>query len=146
MVERARVRCPVCRAAVPVTVLWSVGGRCPGCSQPLEAARRGPSAPDGVLGKTSGLLRVESAGKFNSTRDLDANVEHADGHTAGDTKHLAAVARSLRSADAAAGREDYGIALGWLRTVEATGEGLSAAYETSRRMWQLAVDADRPAD
>jgi hypothetical protein len=98
------------------------------------------------LGKTGGLLGVESAGESNSTPDLDANVEHADGHTAGDTKHLAAVARSLRSADAAAAREDYGVALGWLRTVEATGEGLSAVYETSRRMWQLAIDADWPAD
>ena len=35
MVERARVRCPVCRSAVPVTVLWAVGDTCPCCSQPL---------------------------------------------------------------------------------------------------------------
>jgi hypothetical protein len=40
MVDRIRVRCSVCRSAVPVTVLWAVGDICPHCSQPLRSARR----------------------------------------------------------------------------------------------------------
>lgn len=59
MVEQARVRCPVCRSAVPVTVLWAVGDTCPRCSQPLHAARRRPS-PAGVLGKTLAMLQTDS--------------------------------------------------------------------------------------
>ncbi len=59
MVEQARVRCPVCRSAVPVTVLWAVGDTCPRCSQPLHAARRRPS-PAGVLGKAVAVLQTDS--------------------------------------------------------------------------------------
>lgn len=59
MVERARVRCRVCRSAVPVTVLWAVGDTCPCCSQPLYAARRRPNL-DGVLGKAIALVHTES--------------------------------------------------------------------------------------
>jgi hypothetical protein len=67
MVERARVRCPVCRVAVPVTVLWPVGGPCPGCSQPLYEARRRPT-PGGVLGNAITLLRAESVRESRSPR------------------------------------------------------------------------------
>jgi hypothetical protein len=65
MVERARVRCSVCRSAVPVAVLWAVGESCPQCSQPLYAACRRPT-PDGLLGKTIALLHDESAGESRS--------------------------------------------------------------------------------
>jgi hypothetical protein len=56
--ERAQVRCPVCRSVVSVTVLWAIGDTCPCCSQPLSAARRRPK-PDGVPGKTLALLHAE---------------------------------------------------------------------------------------
>jgi hypothetical protein len=78
-------------------------------------------------------------------RRPNAIAEQPDGQGASDAEQLAGVARCLRSADLAAAREDYGVALGWLQTVEATGYQLSAAYETSRRMWRRAIDADRPA-
>lgn len=46
MVDRARIRCPVCRFAVPVTLLWAAGDVCPRCSQPLlyTSARRARTA------------------------------------------------------------------------------------------------------
>jgi len=58
MVERALVRCPACRSAVPVTVLWAVGDTCPRCSEPLYAARR-RTKPEGMLGKTLALPQAE---------------------------------------------------------------------------------------
>ncbi len=57
--ERAQVRCPVCRSVVSVTVLWAVGDTCPCCSQPLYAARP-RRKPDGVSRKTLALLHAES--------------------------------------------------------------------------------------
>ena len=39
MAARA-VRCPVCRAAVPRDVLGVIGGVCPSCQRPLDAAAR----------------------------------------------------------------------------------------------------------
>jgi len=60
-----------------------------------------------------------------------------------DSKHLAAVARSLQWADEAAEREDYADALGWLQAVEAAGDELPHGYETKRHAWQLAVGADQ---
>ena len=44
MVERARIRCPICRSALPVTVLWAVGNVCPRCSQALDYASGRPVA------------------------------------------------------------------------------------------------------
>ena len=58
MVEQVRARCPVCRSAVPVEVLWAVGDTCPRCAQLLHAARRRPN-PAGVLGRTIALLHAE---------------------------------------------------------------------------------------
>jgi hypothetical protein len=57
--ERARVRCCVCRSVVPITVLWAVGDTCPCCSQPLQAARRRPK-PEAMVGKALGLPDAES--------------------------------------------------------------------------------------
>lgn len=59
MVERARIRCPVCRTAVPLTVPWEAGDACPSCSRPLHAARRRPE-PAGALGKTLLPLHAEA--------------------------------------------------------------------------------------
>ncbi len=44
MVERARIRCPSCRSALPVTVLWAVGNVCPRCSRVLDYASGRPVA------------------------------------------------------------------------------------------------------
>jgi hypothetical protein len=118
MVERAQVRCQVCRIAVPVPVLWS-GGE--GLSAVLTVTARSSPTPDAQWPLGQG------------------------DHVGSDARHVAAAARSLHWADRAAAREDYAVALGRLQTVEATGDQLSEAYETSRRMWQLALDADRPA-
>jgi hypothetical protein len=63
MVDQARVRCPVCRSAVPVEVLWAIGDICPRCSRPLYAARRRPN-PAGVLGRTIALLHAESPARI----------------------------------------------------------------------------------
>lgn len=48
MSHRARIRCPSCRSVTPVFVVWSAGGRCPGCSHelvPREPARELVVAP-----------------------------------------------------------------------------------------------------
>jgi hypothetical protein len=63
MVERARVRCSVCRSAVAIEVLWAVGETCPHCSQPLHTARRRPE-PAGVLGATIALLHPDPPAKI----------------------------------------------------------------------------------
>lgn len=34
------IRCPICRTVVPADVLGAVGGACPNCQQPLDAAAR----------------------------------------------------------------------------------------------------------
>lgn len=34
------IRCPACRTVVPAHVLGAVGGGCPSCQQPLDAAAR----------------------------------------------------------------------------------------------------------
>ena len=52
-----RLRCPVCRSVVPITLVWALGDSCPRCSEPLHAAqaprtprrkraRQGRFAPD----------------------------------------------------------------------------------------------------
>ena len=61
MLERARIRCPACRIAVPLAVVWAAGDVCPGCSRPLVAARQRPG-PTGVLGKTLALLHAQEPG------------------------------------------------------------------------------------
>jgi hypothetical protein len=43
---RERVRCPTCRSAVPVTMLWATGDACPSCLRPLHAADRGARKRD----------------------------------------------------------------------------------------------------
>ena len=61
MIDRIRVRCPACRSAVPVSVLWAVGETCPRCSQPMNSARRLPRS-DAVVAKTIDLLRAQAPG------------------------------------------------------------------------------------
>ena len=34
-----RLRCPVCRSVVPITLVWALGDSCPRCSKPLRAAQ-----------------------------------------------------------------------------------------------------------
>ncbi len=34
------IRCPVCRTVVPADVLGAIGGACPGCQRPLDAAAK----------------------------------------------------------------------------------------------------------
>jgi hypothetical protein len=51
MVERAQVRCPVCRSVVPAMSLRAVGDACPRCDRALRVVRQRP-APAGLLGKT----------------------------------------------------------------------------------------------
>ena len=45
MVERAQVRCPVCRSVVPAMLLWAVGDACPRCQWGLDAGGRQPDTP-----------------------------------------------------------------------------------------------------
>ncbi|HME01876.1 MAG TPA: hypothetical protein VKG38_02460 [Solirubrobacteraceae bacterium] len=58
-VERGRVRCSVCRSALPVTVLWAVGESCPRCSGELHACRRHTTGVPPA--RTVALPYVESA-------------------------------------------------------------------------------------
>lgn len=59
-------------------------------------------------------------------------------------RHARAVARTLGWADEAAVRGDHADALAWLRTLDAIGHELSAAYEAKRRSWRLALGTRRP--
>lgn len=34
-----RLRCPICRSVVPITLVWALGDSRPRCSEPLRAAR-----------------------------------------------------------------------------------------------------------
>jgi hypothetical protein len=54
-----------------------------------------------------------------------------------DLRHERAVARMLKSADAAAARGDYADALDWLRKLDALGHQLDPAYESKREGWRL---------
>jgi hypothetical protein len=62
MIDRIGVRCPVCRSAMPIVLLWAVGETCPRCSRPLDAASRRPR-PHGVLGKALELSYATSPGQ-----------------------------------------------------------------------------------
>lgn len=54
-------------------------------------------------------------------------------------RHLEAVRRTLRWADEAAHRGDYGEAIAWLETVTAIGDALPAAYRLKHREWVAAL-------
>ena len=62
MIDRIGVRCPVCRSAMPIVLLWAVGETCPRCSRPLDAASRRPR-PHGVLGKALELSQATAPGQ-----------------------------------------------------------------------------------
>jgi len=122
-----RVRCPVCRAALAVELLRSIGGACPRCSAPL-LGRGGP-------------------------RQKPAQAPLAQGYPGerwcwGRARHLVAVASTLGRADESAKGGDYADALAWLATVEVIGEQLSDEYGSKRRAWRAALRAKtvRPAD
>jgi hypothetical protein len=36
LLERSRIRCPVCRSAVPIAAVWATGDHCPRCLEPLD--------------------------------------------------------------------------------------------------------------
>ena len=59
MLDRGRVRCPVCKSTVPLAVLWAAGDTCPRCASRVDTARR-RAAPAGVAGKALALLAAES--------------------------------------------------------------------------------------
>lgn len=48
---RGRVRCPTCRSAVPVTMLWATGGACPSCLRSLYVPDRGGTGKRAPQGK-----------------------------------------------------------------------------------------------
>lgn len=41
-----RLRCPICRSVVPITLVWALGDSCPRCSEPLRAAALIPAEID----------------------------------------------------------------------------------------------------
>lgn len=55
MLNRALIRCPACRTAVPAAVLWAAGDICPGCSRPLAAAQR-PPVEEAAIARTRALI------------------------------------------------------------------------------------------
>lgn len=60
-----------------------------------------------------------------------------------ETRHRAAVARSLGWADDAAARDDHTDALSWLGTIEAIGDHLTPEYEAKRQTWLELAGANR---
>ena len=66
----------------------------------------------------------------------DGGDDRADGFEA---NHAAIIARTLRWADEAAGRDDYAEALRWIETVQSLGEALPSDYEAKRRDWLEAL-------
>jgi hypothetical protein len=68
-----------------------------------------------------------------------SSVAQREPYLDGETKHRAAVARSLGWADDSAARGDHAGALGWLQMVEAIGDQLPEAYDTRRRDWLIAI-------
>jgi len=56
-----------------------------------------------------------------------------------EARHAAIMARTLRWADQAAARQDYGEALRWVETVRRFGHALPDDYEAKRRRWLLAL-------
>ena len=67
----------------------------------------------------------------------------ADGPRPGpDTRHSAAIARSLGWADDAAARDDYTDALLRLLTIEAIGDQLTPEYHAKRQAWLELADAN----
>ena len=64
----ARVRCSVCRSAVPVMVLWATGDTCPRCSLPLNVAHarlnpEGMARPIGSKTTTPSTWQSPPAGR-----------------------------------------------------------------------------------
>ena len=94
-------------------MVWAVGDLCPRCSRPLQAAR----------------TRLGAA--------------QPDQHADRDGGHAAAVARSLRWADEAAGRADWADALAWIAVVEAGGDTLPDEFRAKRERWLAARGGKR---
>ena len=57
-----------------------------------------------------------------------------------EARHAEIIARTLRWADEAAARHDYGEALRWAETVRGLGNALPDDYETKRRRWRQALE------
>lgn len=63
-----------------------------------------------------------------------------------DTRHLAAVERSLAWADAAAQQGDFAEALAWIRMLEAIGHEITGEEDVKREAWLAALAANQPRD
>ena len=46
MLERTKIRCPICRSPVPALVVWAAGDKCPRCSTALTLGRRSEPGHD----------------------------------------------------------------------------------------------------
>jgi len=68
MVERAHVRCPVCRSVVPAMLLWAVGDACPRCHRALYLARR-RRVPGGLFANTLALQAARASAGAGRARD-----------------------------------------------------------------------------
>lgn len=63
------------------------------------------------------------------------------GLTSAETRHQAAVARSLGWAHESAARGDYADALSWMTTLDAVGHTFAATDEAARASWAVAQAA-----
>ena len=61
MVQRAQVRCPVCRSVVPAMLLWAVGDACPRCHRALSLRGQRPAAAGSPGKALTGSARRASA-------------------------------------------------------------------------------------
>ena len=76
---RGRVRCPTCRSAVPVTMLWATGGACPSCLRSLYAPDRGGTRERDPRGKGEAKHRAAAR---RSLRWADGSAARGDYHDA----------------------------------------------------------------
>lgn len=78
MLERAKIRCPVCRSNVPAVVVWAAGDVCPRCDTALNVERARTSdtsaldgacaARGGNAGSVPGSGRLLAAGSAPASR------------------------------------------------------------------------------
>jgi len=108
MLERAKIRCPICRSSTPAVVVWATGDMCPRCGTALTLAK--PCVRDGpasdaeavnVSGPVAGwrdtvVLRWAQA--FNA-RDLDGMLACVDERVDFHPLRLRGVASRYRGRD-----------------------------------------------
>lgn len=137
MVERAHVRCPVCRSVVPAMLLWAVGDACPHCHRALQVAPTTHSRR--VVRQHAQTATSPLISRRGWCAGPSIRAAPGDPISALQARHEQTVARTLERADEAAERGQHATPLGWLQTLEAIGDELSSEYQSKREIWRRAL-------